>query len=390
MRSASLLTLAGTAQAGAGTVYFQETFGEDWRNRWVDSELKRSDGTAGDWKHAAKGDHKGIQTGQDSRFFGISTKFDPFSNKGKDLVIQYQMKHTQNIDCGGGYIKVGPEPEDLTEFGDPTEYYIMFGPDQCGSTKRIHVILNYKGKNVLRTNDIPWTPTVGQTHLLTLVIKADQSYEVLVDDTSKATGSLIDDFEFLAPKEIKDPALSKPKDWVDEAMMDDPEDKKPEDWVVEERIVDPTAEQPEDWDEEEDGEWEAPIIDNSEFKGAWKARRIDNSDYQGPWEHPMIANPDFEEDDSIYAFDNIAFAGFDLWQVKGGTIFDNIFVTDTLENAKEFADTNWKPLVEAEKKAADEKLKEEAEKKASAKAAPTDEDEDDLDLDDLDLDDDDL
>ena len=25
----------------------------------------------------------------------------------------------------------------------------MFGPDQCGSTKRIHVILAYKGKNVL-------------------------------------------------------------------------------------------------------------------------------------------------------------------------------------------------------------------------------------------------
>ena len=48
----------------------------------------------------------GIKTGQDARFFGISTKFEPFSNKGKDLVIQYQMKHTQNIDCGGGYIKV--------------------------------------------------------------------------------------------------------------------------------------------------------------------------------------------------------------------------------------------------------------------------------------------
>ena len=107
----------------------------------------------------------------------------------------------------------------------------MFGPDQCGSTKRIHVILAYKGKNVLRTNDISWSPTVGQTHLLTLVIKADQTYEVLVDNDSKAKGSLTDDFEFLAPKEIKDPEQSKPTDWVDEAMMDDPEDKKPEDWV---------------------------------------------------------------------------------------------------------------------------------------------------------------
>lgn len=27
--------------------------------------------------------------GEDSKFFGISTEFAPFSNKGKDLVIQY-------------------------------------------------------------------------------------------------------------------------------------------------------------------------------------------------------------------------------------------------------------------------------------------------------------
>ena len=159
--------------------------------------------------------------------------------------------------------------------------------------------------------------------------------------------------------------------------------------VEEARVVDPTAEQPEDWDEEEDGEWEAPIIDNTEYKGPWSAKRIDNPDYKGPWEHPLIANPDYKEDDSIYAFDNIAFAGFDLWQVKGGTIFDNIFVTDALEEAKEFADTNWKPLVEAEKKAAEEKRKTE-EAEAAAKTAAADDDEDDLDLDDLDLDDDDL
>ena len=52
-----------------------------------------------------------------------------------------------------------------------------------------------------------------------------------------------------------------------------------------------------------------------------------------------------------------------MWQVKGGTIFDNIIVTDSLADAKEFADTTWNPLVEAEKAAAAEKMKkEEAEK----------------------------
>jgi len=27
--------------------------------------------------------------------------------------------------------------------------------------------------------------------------------------------------------------------------------------------------QPEDWDDEADGEWEAPLIPNPEFKGPW-------------------------------------------------------------------------------------------------------------------------
>lgn len=49
----------------------------------------------------------GIQTSQDAKFYGISAKFEePFSNEGKTLVIQFQVKHEQNIDCGGGYVKV--------------------------------------------------------------------------------------------------------------------------------------------------------------------------------------------------------------------------------------------------------------------------------------------
>lgn len=51
---------------------------------------------------------------------------------------------------------MGPKPEDLTKFGDPTEYSLMFGPDKCGGTKRTHLIFNYKGKNVLKKVDLPY------------------------------------------------------------------------------------------------------------------------------------------------------------------------------------------------------------------------------------------
>ena len=61
----------------------------------------------------------------------------------------YQAKYEKDIECGGGYVKIGPKLSDPKAFGDPTPYNIMFGPDKCGYTKRTHLIFNYKGKNAL-------------------------------------------------------------------------------------------------------------------------------------------------------------------------------------------------------------------------------------------------
>merc|ERR1712242_308304 len=147
---------------------------------------------------------------------------------------------------------------------------------------------------------------------------------VLIDNESAQTGSLTDDWDMLPPKKIKDPEQSKPADWVDAAKIDDPEDVKPEDWEKPEHIADPDATKPEDWDDEMDGEWEPPMIDNPEYKGEWKPRQIDNPDYKGAWVHPEIDNPEYEEDTTLYAFESFCGIGFDLWQVKSGTIFDNV------------------------------------------------------------------
>ena len=46
----------------------------------------------------------------------------------------------------------------------------------------------------------------------------------------------------------------------------------PQDWDKPEHIADPDATKPEDWDDEMDGEWEPPMIDNPEYKGEWKPR----------------------------------------------------------------------------------------------------------------------
>merc|ERR1711948_232511 len=123
-------------------------------------------------------------------------------------------------------------------------------------------------------------------------------------------------------------------DWVEDAMMDDPADKKPDDWVVEKRIADAEAKKPDDWDDEEDGEWEAPMKDNPAYKGEWYVKRISNPAYKGVWEAKKIANPEYEDDDKVYKYDDI---GFVLWQVKGGSIFDNIIITDDASEADAFA-----------------------------------------------------
>lgn len=174
--------------------------------------------------------------------------------------------------------------------------------------------------------------------LYTLIVRPDQTFEILIDGTSTKNGSLLEDFSPAVnpPKEIDDPNDFKPEDWVDEARIPDPEAKKPEDWdedtpfeVPDEEaeqpedwledeptmIPDPEAQKPEDWDDEEDGDWIAPTVPNPkcedvsgcgpwerpmkknpEYKGKWYAPMIENPAYKGPWAPRKIANPDYFED----------------------------------------------------------------------------------------------
>merc|ERR1711915_598478 len=159
---------------------------------------------------------------------------------------------------------------------------------------------------------------------------------------------------------------------------------KPEGWDdIPKQIDDPDATKPEDWDDEMDGEWEPPMIDNPEYKGEWKARQIDNPDYKGPWVHPEIDNPEYNEEEAatLGKFDEVCKLGFDLWQVKSGTIFDNLMITDDPAEAKKAREDLWAVTKDAEKKMKDEQDEEER-KKAEADAKK-DEDEDDEDLDDI-------
>jgi len=179
-------------------------------------------------------------------------------------------------------------------------------------------------------------------------------------------------------------------------MIDDPSETKPANWdSVPRQIPDPEAEKPEDWDEESDGAWEAPQIDNPEHKGEWKAKRISNPAYKGVWVHPEIPNPDYQEDANLYRYTDIGAIGVDIWQVKSGTIYDNIIVTDSIAEAEQFMDETYGKNKDAEKASldalekkkrdedeAERKRREEEEARKKAEAGEEEEDDDDDDDDD--------
>jgi len=127
--------------AAEPAVYFQETFDDGWENRWVESTHKGSEAGKFKWSagnyYSDPNEDKGIQTSQDARFYGLSAKFDkPFSNEGKTLVIQFTVKHEQEIDCGGGYVKVFGSDIDQKDMHGDTQYKIMFGPTSVGTAPR--------------------------------------------------------------------------------------------------------------------------------------------------------------------------------------------------------------------------------------------------------------
>jgi calreticulin len=70
--------------------------------------------------------------------------------------------------------------------------------------------------------------------------------------------------------------------------------------------------------------------------------------------------------------------GFELWTVNAGSLFDNIVVTDSLEEANKHADAHWKKISEGEKEA------QEAYDKANKPAEPEGGDDATDDLDDED------
>lgn len=349
--------------------------------------------------------------------YGVSLPFPGGSvspgETGEAFVLQYEVRLTQGLECGGAYVKVLEDDgaDEWKSLTADTPYIIMFGPDRCGATNKVHLIIRHKnpvsGEWSEHHLQSPPTPKADKnSHLYTVIIRPDNSFEILIDGSQARAGSLLDDFDppINPPREIDDPEDEKPIDWVDEAKIPDPDATKPDDWDedapkrivdpdavkpddwlddAEESIPDPDATIPADWDEEDDGtweapmvpnpvcaavsgcgEWKAPVIDNPNYKGKWSPPMIDNPDYIGEWEPRKIPNPTYFVDEHPAALPAMAGVAIEIWTMSAGLAFDNVLVTSDEDAAADFGDATWaiKHAAQKEQAAAAKKRAEAAER----------------------------
>eukprot|EP00871_Galdieria_phlegrea_P000259 jgi/Galph1/1233/GphlegSOOS_G6071.1 len=365
---------------------FVETFQKDWKSTWV---VSKDPDYAGIFevgpgaKPAIPGD-KGLIVTRKARRYGVAAPVKTGLLKDKDLVFQYEVRLDEGLECGGAYVKLlTDEVKDLSSLNGGTPYSIMFGPDKCGITDKVHFIFQYRNPitGKLEEKHLKNTPTAmtdSKTHLYTLVVhNKNSSYKILIDNMEVRSGSLLEDFEppVNPPKEIDDPNDKKPADWVDNPKIPDPNAAKPDDWDENEpkeipdpnaakpedwlddepeRIPDSKAKKPEDWDDEEDGEWEPPMIPNPKceevgcgewrppmianprYKGKWKPPLIDNPNYKGPWRPRKIPNPEYFEDSNPTVLP-IGAAAIEIWSMNQGIVFDNFYLGFDEDEARKFA-----------------------------------------------------
>jgi calnexin len=398
LRLAFLLALSGSLPLKPKTTPFHfESFAtDDWETHWQISTLENYTGRwyLGDTPPPRNYRSEKMMFAQtENAYYALATKFDtPLVLKNKPLVLQYETRFVKGVDCGGAYIKLFGNPDfDPPTLSNESRYVIMFGPDKCGETDKVHFIFNHKNplNGTVSEKHLETPPTVKTdkiNHLYTLIVRPNQTFEILIDAVLEKRGNLFDDFEppVNPPIEIDDPTDSKPPDWEEEEMIEDPDARKPDDWdesqpeyipdpskleppddwfVDEPRFIsDPNAKKPEDWDDEILGPWEAPtvanpkcqkaagcgdweppLIQNPHFQGKWTPPQMPNPAYRGEWVPRQIANPDYYEDKDPYGgFPDIVGAGFELWMVNNDIGFGNVYIGQDEAAVKDWNEAHFK------------------------------------------------
>jgi calnexin len=145
-----------------------------------------------------------------TRTAGVSRAFDaPIDMTDKTLVVQYEVKLTEGLSCGGAYLKLLKADDSLDlqlvrcdiarasprpllchhrrprslQMNNDSPYVIMFGPDSCGQTNKVHFIFRHRNPvsgvwEEKHAQKVPAPIKDKDSHLYTLIIRPDNSYEM--------------------------------------------------------------------------------------------------------------------------------------------------------------------------------------------------------------------
>ncbi|CAG8803607.1 31997_t:CDS:2, partial [Racocetra persica] len=177
--------------------HFLEQFTSDWSSRWSPSSATKETKEGGEvFSYVGK-----WEVEEPRVFAGIKNDHGLVMKNG--------------LECGGAYLKLLTESEkgiQAVEFSDKTPYTIMFGPDKCGSTNKVHFIFRHKNPKtgVYEEKHLKSAPSATISKLSTLyglVVRPNNTFEIRVNNESVKTGDLLNDFTPAVnpPKEIDDP-----------------------------------------------------------------------------------------------------------------------------------------------------------------------------------------
>ncbi|XP_052005301.1 calnexin isoform X2 [Xyrauchen texanus] len=253
--------------------------------------------------------------------------------KDKVLCLQYEVLFQKRVDCGGAYIKLLSHSDDLrlSQFSDATPYTIMFGPDKCGRTHKVHFIYRlwnpitgtYEEKHARQPEmDLSDYFVDHRSHLYTLNLYPNNTFEILIDLTLINNGSLLEDMDSPATSE-KENAEETTAVLVDRSQ----------------RSV-PRFEQ-HDGSNDVDGECSA-------FTEASDCELLTLNPASNKPKKKSSSSPDDKgnkgehfEDAQPLRLSPVTAVGFELWSLTGDVMFDNILLCDNLEVASHWTKDTW-------------------------------------------------
>lgn len=319
-----------------------------------------------------------------------STKFrHPIGVTDEPLIIQFEVRSQLLFICTGVLMKLFTNPDfDPASLNNATARWIEFGPERCNPTNstRLNIFTtDESGAQVIHHLKRPhWIPIDEISHLYTLIIRPDGTFETLIDNRSTRNGTFTGDFDpplFEMPT-IDDPTDRKPSDWVDDVLIPDPKAVKPSDWdddapamipdpkkldppkgwLLDEPLLipDPRAKKPDTWDDDKMGTWKPPQmrnpkchrasgcgpytppqVRNPRARGKWRAPYIPNPNYKGEWKPRQIPNPNYKGQAPKFVMPKLTGLGFDVWSAYRDTAFTNILIATNETVVRQWNDLDF-------------------------------------------------